>query len=166
MHKRLRYFLPVLAILLISMTVSTDRGKYFEIAKNIEIYTNLYKELNTYYVDDLDPATTMRTGVDAMLTNLDPYTNYISESEIEGYRFMTEGRYQGIGAQFDLIDGKVTITERVTDAPATKAGLKVGDRIVSVDGQSAVGKSVEAVSAILKGYPGGRRTRYRTTGRK
>ena len=152
--RKLRYLLPVLGFFLLSTTVSTDRGKYFEIAKNIEIYTNLYKELNTYYVDDLDPATTMRVGVDAMLKNLDPYTNYISESEIEGYRFLTEGRYQGIGAQFDVIDGKVTLTERVTDAPAAKAGLRVGDRLLAIDGQNAVGKSVEEVSAILKGYPG------------
>ena len=70
------------ALTLMATHERTDHGKYFEISKNIEIFTNLYKELNTYYVDDLDPSKLMRTGVDAMLNSLDPYTNYISESDI------------------------------------------------------------------------------------
>ena len=154
MNHKLRWLLPVLCALAISTTMTSDRGKYFEIAKNIEVFTNLYKELNTYYVDDLDPSAVMRTGLDAMLGNLDPYTNYISESEIEGYRFLTEGRYRGIGARLEMVDGKVTLIERYAESPAAKAGLQVGDRLIAVDGQSAVGKSVDEVSAILKGYPG------------
>ena len=154
MKHKLRWFLPVVCALAIATTVTSDRGKYFEIAKNIEVFTNLYKELNTYYVDDLDPSAVMRTGLDAMLGNLDPYTNYISESEIEGYRFLTEGRYRGIGARLEMVDDKVTLIERYAESPAAKAGLKVGDRLIAVDGQSAVGKTVDEVSAILKGYPG------------
>lgn len=135
-------------------TVSTDNGKYFEISKNIEIFTNLYKEINTSYVDDLDPAKLMRTGIDAMLESLDPYTNYISETEIEGFRYITDGKYNGIGALIRKIDDYVTITEPYADCPASKAGLKAGDVIIAVDGKSAKGKSSNDVSKILKGFPG------------
>ena len=148
--------LGLLAILFfgISSTMNNDHGKYFEIAKNIEIFTNLYKEINTYYVDDLDPAKLMRTGVDAMLESLDPYTNYISESEIEGFRYITEGKYNGIGAQIRIIDELITITEPYQDSPADKAGLKAGDQLLAVDGKSAKGKTSDEVNEILKGYPG------------
>jgi len=153
-----RYFklLGVLAVLFfgVATTMNTDHGKYFEIAKNIEIFTNLYKEINTYYVDDLDPAKLMRTGVDAMLESLDPYTNYISESEIEGFRYITEGKYNGIGAQIRIIDDLITITEPYEGSPADKAGLKAGDQLLGVDGKSARGKSSDEVNEILKGYPG------------
>ncbi|MCB0640654.1 MAG: PDZ domain-containing protein, partial [Phaeodactylibacter sp.] len=121
---------------------------------NIEIFTNLYKEINTYYVDDLDPSKLMRTGVDAMLESLDPYTNYISESEIEGYRYISEGRYNGIGAQMDFIRDFATVTETYQDAHADKAGLKPGNQIVAVAGKSAEGKTPEELNEILKGSPG------------
>jgi carboxyl-terminal processing protease len=148
--------LGLLAVLFfgVSTTMNNDHGKFFEIAKNIEIFTNLYKEINTYYVDDLDPAKLMRTGVDAMLESLDPYTNYISESEIEGFRYITEGKYNGIGAQIRIIDDLITITEPYEGSPADKAGLKAGDQLLAVDGKSAKGKSSEEVNEILKGYPG------------
>jgi len=135
-------------------TISSDHGKYFEISKNIEIFTNLYKEINTYYVDDLDPAKLMRTGVDAMLESLDPYTNYISESEIEGFRYITDGKYNGIGAMIKQTGDYVTITEPYADCPAQKAGLKAGDKIIAIDGKSAKGKSTDDVSSFLKGFPG------------
>ena len=138
----------------IATTFKSDQGKYFEISKNLEIFTNLYKEINTYYVDDLDPSKIMRTGIDAMLESLDPFTNYISESDIEGFRYITEGRYNGIGAQIALIRDYVTITEPYEDSPAFKAGLKAGDQIVAVEGRSAKGKTPDEVDAILKGYPG------------
>lgn len=148
--------LGLCAVLFFGMatTLKTDHSKYFEIAKNIEIFTNLYKEINTSYVDDLDPGQLMRTGIDAMLESLDPYTNYISESEIEGYRYMTEGKYNGIGAIFNLIDNYVTVTQLYANSPAAKAKLKPGDQILAVDGKSAAGKKEEEVREILKGYPG------------
>jgi carboxyl-terminal processing protease len=135
-------------------TYKSDHGKYFEISKNIEIFTNLYKELNTYYVDELDPSKLMRTGIDAMLESLDPYTNYISESDIEGYRFIMEGKYTGIGAQFKLIDQFPTITETYEESPAQKAGLKAGDIILEIDGRSAKARTPDDVNDIMKGYPG------------
>lgn len=135
-------------------TIDTDHNKYFEISKNIEIFTNTYKEINTYYVDDLDPGKLMRIGLDAMLAHLDPYTNYISETEIEGFRYITDGKYNGIGAMIFKIGDYVTITEPYDNCPAQKAGLKAGDIILSVDGKSAQGKSTDDVRAILKGFPG------------
>ncbi len=134
--------------------VASNGGKYFQIAKNIEIYSNLYKEINTYYVDEVDPAKLMRTGVDAMLESLDPYTNYISESEIEGFKYMLDGKYGGIGADTKEVDGKIIIIKSYEGFPADKAGLKVGDIIKLVDGKSTQGKSADNISDILKGSPG------------
>ncbi len=130
-----------------------NHGKYFEISKNIEIFTTLYKELNTYYVDDVDPSKLMRTGVDAMLNSLDPYTNYISESDIEGYRYITEGKYNGVGASFDKVGETVFITDIFESSPSQKAGLKAGDKILMVDGKNALNRSVDEVGDILKGAP-------------
>ncbi len=144
----------VVALLFMATTFRSDNNKYFEITKNIEIFTNLYKELNTYYVDDLDPGKLMRTGIDAMVGSLDPYTNYISEADIEGYRYLTEGRYNGIGAVSKKVGEYVTITELYKDQPADKAGLKVGDRIIAVDGNDATNRDPEAINNILRGFPG------------
>ncbi|MCC6726361.1 MAG: S41 family peptidase [Saprospiraceae bacterium] len=135
-------------------TTVIENGNYFEIAKNLEIFTNLYKEVNTYYVDEIDPSILMKTGIDAMMESLDPYTNYISETQIEGYRFITEGKYNGIGADIRLIDELPTIVSPYLDAPAQKAGLKAGDKIIAIDGKDTKGKTTDEVSAFLKGYPG------------
>ncbi|RMF21424.1 MAG: S41 family peptidase [Bacteroidetes bacterium] len=148
------FLLVGLFVLGLGTTLNTDHGKYFEIAKNIEIFTNIYKEVNTYYVDELDPGKLMRTAVDAMLKSLDPYTNFISESDIEGFRYVTEGKYNGIGAQIRVIDGYITIAEPYEKSPAMEAGLRAGDQIIAVDGHNAVGKTPEEVNEILKGYPG------------
>ena len=119
--------LALLFMLGTAFTVSSDKDKYFEIIKNIEIFTNLYKEVNTNYVDEIDPGQLMRTGIEAMVGSLDPFTNYISEADIEGYRFQSEGRYRGIGTKNKLIGDYITITELFKDQPADKAGLKAGD---------------------------------------
>lgn len=154
--KRILKFSAFLAIFVfgIAATQSPTTDRYFEILKNIEIFTNLYREVNTYYVDDLDPGKLMRTGIDAMMESLDPYTNYISESDIEGYRFMTEGKYSGIGAMSKKMGDYVTITELYKDNSADKAGLRPGDQIIAVDGQSAKGKKPEDVNNIMRGFPG------------
>lgn len=145
-------FIVLASLVLLSFTAVMS-GKYFEISKNIEIYTNVYKELNTWYVDDLDPATVMRKGIDAMVGSLDPYTNYFSESQIEGYR-QSEGQYDGIGAQIVVIDGHPTVAEPAENSPATQAGLKAGDQILAVNGESAQGRSAEDVQSVLRGVPG------------
>jgi carboxyl-terminal processing protease len=154
--KKHKWLFGVAAVSLVGVAANnkTDHGKYFEISKNIEIFTNLYKELNTYYVDDVDPSKLMRTGVDAMLNSLDPYTNYISESDIEGYRYFTEGKYNGVGASFEKLEEFVFISDVFESSPAQKAGLKPGDKILAVDGKSALNRSVDEVSDILKGAAG------------
>jgi len=126
----------------------------FEISKNLEILSSLYKELNTNYVDGANPSDLMKTGIDAMLDKLDPYTVFIPESEIEDYRFMTTGEYGGIGSLIHKQGDYIIISEPYENSPAQKSGLKAGDKIVKINDKSASGKSVEDVSAILKGQPG------------
>lgn len=141
-------------LLLAGAPLRSQQGKYFDISKNLEIFANAYKEINHSYVDELDPGKVMRTGLDAMLEGLDPYTNYISETDIEGYRIQTDGKYNGIGAEGMLMGDYVVITEIYEKSPAHKAGLKVGDAIVAVDGQSAKGKTEGQVMEFLRGFPG------------
>ena len=150
----LRNIIILGAVLIGTAAAITPNNKYFEIIKNIEIFTNLYKEINTFYVDEVDPSLLMRTGIDAMVGSLDPFTNYISETDIEGYRFMTEGKYNGIGAVSKKIGSYVTITELYEGQAADKAGLKPGDQIIAIDGRDAVDKDPEALNNILRGFPG------------
>lgn len=137
-------------------TTTVENGKYFEISKNIEIFTNLYKEINTFYVDDVDPSRLMRTGIDAMLESLDPYTNYISESEIENFRMIVRGHYSGIGATINRSEGDEYpfIAEPYEDFPAQKAGIRAGDLLLSIDGKSTKDKTTDGISDILRGTPG------------
>ncbi len=142
----------LLIAVLSSATVLTD--EYFEISKNLEIFTSLYKELNIYYVDDTKPGTLMKTGIDAMLRSLDPYTVYYPESKIEDAIFMQTGQYGGIGASVGTIDGKITIMETFQGFAAVKAGLKAGDVITKVAGKSVEGKNHEDITDLLMGQPG------------
>lgn len=128
-------------------------NNYFEVSKNLDIFGSLYKELNTYYVDETEPGELMKTGIDAMLASLDPFTNYIPESQIEDYRFMTTGQYGGIGALIHSEEGKVIISEPYKDFPAYKAGLKAGDILLEIDGKKLENKTTSDVSNILKGQP-------------
>jgi carboxyl-terminal processing protease len=153
MHKKILLLICVAAIGLFAFKGFED-NKYFEIIKNLEIFTNAYKEINHSYVDELEPGKLMRTGLDAMLEGLDPFTNYISETDIEGYRFLYDGRYNAVGAEAKQMGDWVVITEILEDSPAHKSGLKVGDAVVSVSGQSAKGRSESDVMAFLRGVQG------------
>jgi carboxyl-terminal processing protease len=128
--------------------------RLYDIAKNIEIYTNIYKELNKNFVDEIDPGILMKTGVDAMTRSLDPYTKYYSESAAESFRISTQGKYSGIGAIMKNIDSVITVIELYKDSPSYKAGLKIGDQIVEVSGKSTFGKSSKDVASIVRGAPG------------
>lgn len=155
--KRILKVTGIITILIVGLSTTafkSETNKYFEIVKNIEIFTNLYKEINTYYVDDLDPGKLMRTGIDAMMESLDPFTNYISENDIEGYRYMTEGRYNGIGAISKKMGDYVTITELYKDQPADKAGIKPGDQLIAIDGNDAKGKTPDQINDFLRGVAG------------
>jgi carboxyl-terminal processing protease len=141
-------------VLLTAATVSPLNDKYFEIMKAIEIYTNVYKEVNTYYVDDIAPNKLMRTGIEAMVGSLDPYTNYISETDVEKARLTRSSKYQGIGADIEYIDGLPTILTLYKDQPADAAGLKTGDRLLEIDGRETVGYTRDQLEEIMRGFPG------------
>lgn len=131
-----------------------NTDSYFEISKNLDIFTNIFKELNTYYVDPIEPGKLVKTGVDAMLENLDPYTNYYTESDIEEYEFQTTGKYGGIGANMRKKDDIIQVGEVHEDGPAQKAGLHPGDQVISIDNQLVKGKNLDDISLLLKGAPG------------
>ena len=147
------YWIPAIALLATAFT-APFASKYFEITKNIEIFTNVYKEVNSNYVEELDPGQLMRVGVDAMLETLDPYTNYISEAQIENYRLETEGRYTGIGGEIRKIGDDLVLDDLYEGLPAQKAGMKVGDKLVKVNGNDIQGKSRDEVLALMKGATG------------
>lgn len=125
--------------------------KNFQIAKNLDIYYTLFRELNLFYVDDIDPTKLVKTSVDKMLESLDPYTNFIPEDDVEDFRFMTTGEYAGIGALISKQKGKILIAEPYEGFPAQKSGLKAGDVLLEVAGKSTEKLSTEDVSALLKG---------------
>ena len=143
-----------LVLILNSLFGLSQNSNNFEISKNFDIYSTLFKELNTNYVDEISPGELMETGIDAMLESLDPYTVYIPESEVEDYKFITTGQYGGIGALIHKQGDYVVVAEPYEGKPAHKAGLKAGDKILEIDGKSAKGKSTGDISAILKGQAG------------
>jgi carboxyl-terminal processing protease len=126
----------------------------FEIAKNVDIFVSILKELNAKYADEISPGDLTKTAIDAMLSSLDPYTVYYPESQIEDYKMMTKGQYGGIGALIQQHGDYIVISEPYEDCPAHQAGLMAGDRILSVNKQSMKNRSSSDVSEYLKGQPG------------
>lgn len=153
---RKKTFLLLISIAALSLLAfkRLEDNRYFEIIKNLEIFTNAYKEINHSYVDELEPGKLMRVCIDAMVGSLDPFTNYISETDIEGYRYLYDGRYNAVGLEARKMGDWVVVTELLEDSPAHKAGLKVGDAITAISGQSAKGRSAEDVMAFLRGVQG------------
>jgi carboxyl-terminal processing protease len=153
MKKRLRNL--TILVLLSSTVVLSLRfsDSYFQISKNLDIFGSLYRELNVFYVDETKPGELMKTAIDAMLSSLDPYTNYIPESMIEDYRFMTTGQYGGIGALIKKSGKYIVISDIYDGFPAQKAGLLAGDRIIEIDGKEVIDKSTQEISDFLKGQP-------------
>lgn len=127
---------------------------YFEITKNLDIFSSIYKDVNTYYVDDVDPGKLIRTGIDAMLNSLDPYTDYISENDVEEYRFQITGQYGGIGSSISDRGEYCVIAEPYENYPAAKADLRAGDVLLEADGKDLKNLSSEEISKMLKGQPG------------
>ena len=135
-----------------SFAAKTEKGsREFEISKNLDIFNALFKELDMFYVDTICPEKEIKNGIDAMLENLDPYTNYYPESEMEDLKYMTTGEYAGIGSLISQKDGKVFIVEIYEGMPAYKNGLKVGDVLVEIDGVKVDNKTSSEVSEMLKG---------------
>ena len=149
--KRVRNSIIIIlsAICLIAAFKSDD--DYFEISKNLRIMASVYEKLNSNYVDELLPGKIMKTGINAMLNSLDPYTVYISESEIEDFRFATTGEYGGIGATIKIKEQRVLVTELYENSPATTSDLRVGDQLISIDGITLENLSIDEIGTLLKG---------------
>lgn len=154
MKKQITKIVVIISIATTSIFTFGFAESYFEVSKNLDIFATLFRELNIYYVDDADPGELMKTGIDAMLESLDPYTNYIPESKIEDYKMMTTGQYGGIGALIQTQGDKVVISEPYEGFGADKAGLRAGDKIIKIDGHDAVGKSSSEIREFLLGQPG------------
>ncbi len=153
MVKRYKRYGIVLLLIVLLAAFTRQSDSYFEVAKNLDIFTTLFKEVNTYYVDEVDPKILVRKGIDAMLESLDPYTDFIAEDELESFRIATTGQYAGIGALISLINNKVVVTHPYKDFPAYKAGIRVGDEIIAVNGKNIEGHPTSEVSVLLKGQP-------------
>ncbi|MEE1220834.1 MAG: S41 family peptidase [Bacteroidales bacterium] len=131
-----------------------DDEKYFEMNKAIETFGSVFKSLHSNYVDELNSGDLVKTAIDAMLAKLDPYTNFYPESEMEEVKLQYLGQYGGIGALIHYKNGIVYISEPYEGLPAYKAGVKAGDAILSIDGESAKGKTSNQVSEKLRGQAG------------
>jgi carboxyl-terminal processing protease len=151
-------FIIIAAILITAVTsaafLSTQETRDFRIAKNLDIFFTLFRELNTFYVDDLNPDKLVKTGIDNMLKSLDPYTVYYPESEGDEVAFMTTGKYGGIGSLVRGSGDYVVVSLVYKGFPADVAGIRPGDILKKADGVSLKGFPTEKVSEKLKGNPG------------
>jgi len=143
----------IIAAAVVGLSFTAPAEKYFDIAKSLDIFATLFKEVNAYYVDEIDPKELIDKGIYGMLESLDPYTDYIAEENLEEFSILTTGQYAGIGALIGVINNKIVITNPYAGLPANQAGLKVGDQIISVNGINVEGKSTSEVSTLLKGKP-------------
>ena len=142
------FLLPIVFLMTSSQKTDPD---YFEISKNLKLVASVYEKINNYYVDEILPGRVMKKGIDAMLKSLDPYTVYISEAQIEDFRFTTTGEYGGIGASIKKRNNKTLISELYENSPAEKSGLLPGDEIKTIDEIEVSNKTLEEIGSLLKG---------------
>lgn len=147
-----KHHVVILLITVMTLTYSF-KSKFFEVAKQLEIYTELYKELNMHYVNEINPAEFTNKAIKNTLENLDPYTNYFDEQAVEEARIRREGEYAGIGVSVFYDDKGITLTGIYKGYEADKKGLKVGDVITKVDGQTIQNMERDELSQFLKGTP-------------
>ncbi|MBY0435889.1 MAG: S41 family peptidase [Cyclobacteriaceae bacterium] len=152
MKKILACVVVVGAVALLAFIPPADR--YFEIARNLDIFATLFKEVNTLYVDEVNPNKLVRTGIDAMLNSLDPYTNYIPEDEVEDYRTLNTGQYGGIGAMTREFGQRTVVTMMYEGYPAFKGGLKIGDEVIKMDEVELSKISQEEANHLMRGQVG------------
>lgn len=153
-NRKTKIGLSIAGLFLVASIVMTGFNrdeKLFLVDKNLDIYYTLVRELNLFYVDEINPTDLVKTSIDEMLGSLDPYTNYIPESDMEDFRFMTTGEYAGIGAMISKHGDQVIIAEPYEGFPAQKSGLKAGDILIEVAGKETEKMSTEDVSNLLKG---------------
>ncbi|HEY3430739.1 MAG TPA: S41 family peptidase, partial [Cyclobacteriaceae bacterium] len=153
MRKRLVAGLMCVAAL-VALSFSSPTERYFEIAKNLDIFATLFKEVNALYVDDVNPNKLVKTGIDAMLESLDPYTNYIPEDMVEDFRTMNTGQYGGIGAYTREINGRTVVTMILETYAAQRSGLKIGDEIIKIDQVDLSKINSEEEGQLMKGQVG------------
>lgn len=146
-------WISLLAVILSVGFLSFDESRDFKLVKNVEVFSNLLRELNYFYVDNPDPEKLIKTGIDAMLKTLDPYTVFIPEADMASFKFMTTGQYGGIGSLIRKSGDYIVISEVYKGFPADLAGIIPGDLILSIGGKSIKGFSPSQVSALLKGKP-------------
>ncbi|WP_425235100.1 S41 family peptidase [Ulvibacterium sp.] len=144
-----KILIPVLAVVIL-VSGSSFKSDFFEIAKQIEIFTTLFKELNMNYVDETNPAELMDTAIKNMLDELDPYTKFLNEQDVEAFKINNAGEYSGIGALVRSYKDKLLVVEPYKGYPADKAGLKAGDEIVKI-GDITVADFDDNASELLKG---------------
>jgi carboxyl-terminal processing protease len=144
-----KVLLPALAVVML-VVGSSFKSDFFEIAKQIEIFTTLFKELNMNYVDETNPAELMDTAIKNMLDDLDPYTKFLNEQDVEAYKINNAGEYSGIGSVVRSYDSKLVIIEPYRGYPADKAGLKAGDEIIKI-GDISIADFKDDASELLKG---------------
>jgi len=142
----------VAGLIFFSFTPPGDR--FFELAKNLEIFSSLFREVNALYVDDINPNIAARHGIDAMLNSLDPYTNYIPEDEVEDYRTQNTGQYGGIGATTINIGPRTVVNMVFENYPAYKNGLRIGDEIMKINGVELSKISPDESGRLMKGQIG------------
>jgi carboxyl-terminal processing protease len=150
----IRKTIAISALALMSVLSFGFVESYFELSKNLDIFSSVYREINVKYVEETNPGKLVKTGIDAMLSSLDPYTNYIAEADIEDHKFMTTHEYGGIGALIGTRNGDIMITEPYEESPAAKAGIVAGDVILKVGDIDAKGKNSGELSELLKGESG------------
>ena len=154
LYKHKWRYITVLSLLLVGLLASYQlQDSYFKLNKNLEVFADILKELDLYYVDEIDPDVVVKTGIDAMLSSLDPYTTFLSEEDLENFKTVTTGEYGGIGALLGTRKGKHLVMMLYKDCPAHKGGLRVGDEISQINGEDMVGKPLTHVSSLLKGMP-------------
>ena len=151
MSKRSFFRVTGITFLVIIIAAAAPNSRYFEIAKNIEIYSALYKTINEIYVDEVNPNKLLNTSVETMLSNLDPYTVYISEDKIEDFRTESTGEYGGIGASTVRLNGRVFISMVVNDGPADNAGIEIGDEVITAAGVPVLGKTNDELNQLVRG---------------
>lgn len=144
----------VILIGMVGFSFTPPAERYFEIAKNLEIFASVFKEVNNLYVDEINPNKTIRVGIDAMLGSLDPYTNFISEDQVEDFRTQNTGQYGGIGAVTRTIGNRTVVTMVYEEYPAFKNGLKIGDEVIKMDGVDLSKLSLDEANQLMRGQVG------------
>ncbi len=151
--KRLKRGIVIGSLVIMSTFLFAFKSDFFEVAKQMEIYTTLFKELNLYYIDEINPAELTEKAINEMLENLDPYTRYYDEQGVEEVKINSSGEYSGIGAESRYYDNKLVISEVYEGYSAEEEGIKVGDEIIKIDDILVDDYDSDQISALLKGVP-------------